>query len=188
MFLNHDAAFETFAPVTPVSALGHRLTLTASTLIEAERGWLCAAELTSGDSVATLDGGFAELRAVETAPDAPLIHIPGGTLSTCSDAVLPADTHVALDMPAAFSDAPVVSVPLQALVGWRGIRRAENECAPCVTLMLRDEELVYAHTGLLLHAGTAAPGFYERKSYGETRALLALMDGTMPAPDLATAA
>lgn len=187
MFLNHTAAFDTHAPVTTRDKALHPLTLSADALVETEAGWHSAGALRAGVRVATLDGGFAALRAVERAPDAPLIRVPGGTLSACSDVLLPASTHIGLDLPAHLSQAPVASVPLQALTGWRGIRPAAPPHAPCVTLFVPGEEMVYVQTGLRVHSATHDP-FFTRKTYGETRALLALLDGSLPAPDRAIAA
>lgn len=188
MFLNHQTAFDTFAPVTTDAAPQHTLNATASTILETPHGWRPISDLQAGDSVATLDGGFTEITGIAGAASAQLVRVPGGTLSTCSDIALPADCHVALPLPATVSEAPVVSVPLKALVGWRGIRPAMFPASDLATLTFAEEEMVYAQTGLLLHAADQAPGFYDRKTYGETRALLALMDRRMPGPDLAFAA
>lgn len=188
MFLNHETAFQTFAPVTPIAAPGHSITASGSALLETETGWKPAHALKAGDSVATLDGGFASIRSVSASTSTQLIHVPGGTLGACTDVLLPATASVALHLPASVSDAPVVSVQLQALCGWRGIRRAPGICETEVTLTFDNEEMVYAQTGLLLHTDNAMPGFFQRKSYGETRALLALWSGRLPAPDYAAAA
>lgn len=188
MFLNHQTAFDTFAPVTTENALRHTITATASTVLETAQGWRPVSDLQAGDRVATLDGGFAEITGIANAAPAQLVRVPGGTLSACSDITLPADCHVALPLPATVSEAPVVSVPLKALIGWSGIRPAMFRASDLATLIFAEEEMVYAQTGLLLHAADQEPGFYARKTYGETRALLALMDRRMPAPDLAVAA
>ena len=120
MFLNHDAAFTTFAPAMTPAAPQYTATFSAQTRVETRSGWASVDTLCAGDAVATLDGGFAEITAISHPKRAtPLVHVPGGVLSTCSDVALPADTHVALTPPARWSDAPVVSVPLRALSGSR---------------------------------------------------------------------
>ena len=188
MFLSHETAFQTFAPVPPIAALDHNITTCGATLLDTETGWKPARALKAGDSVATLDGGFTQIRSVSTAAPTQLIHVPGGTLGACTDLLLPATASVALHVPASISDAPILSVPLQALCGWQGIRRQPDHRAALTTLTFADEEMVYAQTGLLLHTDNAEPGFFQRKSYGETRALLALWSGRLPAPDYAAAA
>ncbi|WP_299725241.1 hypothetical protein [uncultured Tateyamaria sp.] len=189
MFLNHDAAFTTFTPAIQPNQPDHTATLSAQTRLETPRGWASLDALCVGDSVATLDGGFARITAI-THPKrrAPLVQVPGGVLSTCSDISLPADAHVALTPPARWSQAPVVSVPIKALSGWNGIRPTLFAGPDLATLHFEDEEMIYAQSGLLIHAfDTRAEGFFQTLNYGDTRALLALMDGTMPAPDAAAA-
>jgi len=189
MFLNHDTAFTTFVPAIQTAQRDHTATLAAQTRLETPRGWASVDALSVGDSVATMDGGFAEITAI-THPKRrmPLVQVPGGVLSTCSDVALPADAHIALTPPARWSQAPVVSVPLRALSGWNGIRPTLFAGPDLATLHFADEEMVYAQTGLLIHAFDAdADSFFPTLSYGDTRALLALMDGKMPAPDAAAA-
>lgn len=189
MFLNHDAAFTTFTPAIQSTQRDHTATLGAQTRLETPRGWASLDALCVGDSVATLDGGFARITAI-THPKrrAPLVQVPGGVLSTCSDVALPADAHVALTPPARWSQAPVVSVPIKALSGWNGIRPTLFAGPDLATLHFEDEEMIYAQSGLLIHAfDSRAERFFPTLSYGDTRALLALMDGKMPAPDAAAA-
>ena len=189
MFLNHDTAFTTFTPAITAGLPDHSATLSAQTRLETPRGWASVDSLCVGDKVATLDGEFACITAI-THPmrRAPLVQVPGGVLSTCSDVALPADAHVALTPPARWSQAPVVSVPIKALSGWNGIRPTLFAGPDLATLHFADEEMIYAQTGLLIHAcDPATQPFFARLSYGDTRALLALMDGKMPAPDAAAA-
>ncbi len=188
MFLNHTTAFDTFAPITADAALGHAIQATANTLFETETGWRPLHALQAGDAVATLDGGFTQIRSVTPGAPVPMIHVPGGALGACTDVLLPATASVALDVPATVCETPILSVPLRALCGWNGIRHAVDATDTLTTLTFDDEEMVFAQTGLLLHTDNALPGFFERKSYGETRALLALWAGHLPAPDYAAAA
>ena len=190
MFLNHDAAFTTFAPATrPARRRDARATLSAQTRIETPRGWISVDAAMAGDRVATLDGGFATITAISRPKmTAPLVHVPGGVLSTCSDVALPADARVALTPPARWSDAPVVSVPLRGLSGWRGVRPTLFAGPDLATLHFAEEEMIFAQSGLLIHAhdGTAQ-GSFRKLGYGDTRALLALSEGKMTQPDAAAA-
>ena len=109
MFLNHDTAFADITPVAIAATPSFSATLTANTLLETPQGWASVDALQAGDCVTTLDGGFAEITAIaKPGRSAPLVHIPGGVLSTCSDIALPADARVALHTPARWIDAPVV--------------------------------------------------------------------------------
>ncbi len=190
MLLNHTTAFTTFSPAITSAPRGHRATLSAQTLLETPTGWTSVDTLQAGDKVATLDGGFAPIAAISR-PDrhAPLVHVPGGVLSTCSDIALPGDARIALTPPARWSQAPVVSVPVKALSGWHGIRPTLFAGPDLTTLHFENEEMVFAQTGLMIHAHDGSPDpFFPTLTYGDTRALLALIGGTMPAPDAAAAA
>ncbi|KIC48535.1 hypothetical protein [Tateyamaria sp. ANG-S1] len=186
MFLNHDAAF---ADITPIAAARISATLTAHTMLETDAGWRTVDALKAGDAVATLDGGFAEITAI-TKPDhgAPLVHIPGGVLSTCSDVSLPADAHIALHAPAGWSDAPVVSAPVKALSGWRGVRPSLFHGPDLAELHFADEEMIYAQSGLLIHAApSTGDTFFPRLDYGNARAMLAASAGKFGQPDTVAA-
>jgi len=179
MFLKHTTAFDTFAPVTtaPSAAPGFSLTTSGETMLETPRGWRALDDLKAGDQVATFDGGFAEITGISAAPATPMIEVPGGTLSACSDLALPADTHVVLELPELLPDTALVSVPVKALCGWHGIRPRFVTPTELCQLAFADEELIFAQTGLLLHAApTEGDSYFTRMGYGETRALLGLSD------------
>ncbi|MBY5932282.1 hypothetical protein KUV51_04655 [Tateyamaria omphalii] len=186
MFLNHDTAF---ADITPVSTPSICATLTAHTVLETETGWRTVDALQVGDAVATLDGGFAEITAIKNpSRTSPLVHVPGGVLSTCSDISLPADAHVALHTPSGWMDAPVVSVPVKALSGWRGIRPTLFHGPDLAELHFADEEMVYAQSGLLIHAApSTGDSFFPRLDYGNARAMLAASAGKFGQPDTVAA-
>ncbi|MEL7131769.1 MAG: hypothetical protein AAGK77_05080 [Pseudomonadota bacterium] len=189
MFLNHDTDFADITPVTTALPPSHAATVTAHTLLETETGWMTADALQAGDAVATLDGGFAEITAI-TKPStaAPLVHIPGGVLSTCSDIALPADAHVALHTPAGWIDAPVVSIPVKALSGWRGVRPTLFYGPDLAQLHFANEEMIFAQTGLLIHAAsTSGDSFFPRLNYGDARAMLAASTGKIGNPDTVAA-
>lgn len=189
MFHNHASAFARFDPaITAPADLTPRLTLSGQTRVETAQGWVAARTLRAGDVLATLDGGFAPITAIST-PDisGPMIHVPGGTLSACSDLILPGEAHVALMPSPRLSEAPIVSVPLRALCGWRGIRPTLFGAAELATLHFETEELIFAQTGVMIHAAPADSPFFPMLSYGDTRALLALMDERFGRPDTAAA-
>lgn len=185
MFLNHTTAFAAFAPLTQAR---NNAQVGAAALLETDAGWRRADTLIPGDAVATVDGGFSAIIDVTQTTPKDMIHIPAGTLQTCSNVTLPGTARIALTPPTHLHEAPLVSVPLQALVGWKGIRPAFPASAPGVTLTLADEEMIYAQTGLMVHAGTHdGTGFFETLTYGDTRALLTAIEGRMIAPDRAAA-
>lgn len=185
MFLNHDTAFADITPITEIAASQISATLSAHTLLETECGWSSVDALQAGDCVSTLDGGFAQITAI-TKPNraAPLVHIPGGVLSTCSDIALPADAYIALHTPARWIDHPVVSVPVKALSGWRGIRPTLFNGPDLTQLHFADEEMIYAQSGLLVHAApTVGETFFPKLNYGDARAMLAMSAGKIGQPD-----
>lgn len=185
MFLNHDTAFANNTAIESQAPKRNSATVTAQTLLETEHGWTSVDTLRAGDAVATLDGGFAEITAIAH-PEraAPLVHIPGGVLSTCSDVALPAHAHIALHTPARWIDAPIVSVPVKALSGWCGIRPTLFNGPDLAELQFEDEEMIFAQSGLLIHAGPSnGDSFFPRLNYGDVRAMLALSAGKFGQPD-----
>lgn len=185
MLHNHNTAFAQFDPaIIAAPAPDARTTLSGETMVETRQGWVAARTLRAGDSLATLDGGFAPITAI-TAPQitSTMMRIPGGALSNCSDVILPGNVHVALDLPAHLSQAPVVTAPLSALSGWQGIRPTLAGGAELATLHFDTEELIYAQTGLLIHSAPSTETFFEQLSYGETRAKLALLQSRFIQPD-----
>lgn len=185
MFHNHTTAFVDFnAAITPAPSPAAQTTLSGETLVETLHGWVAARTLRAGDALATLDGGFVPITAIRT-PEitSAMVRIPGGALSNCSDVMLPGNVHVGLDLPGHISDAPLVTAPLNALCGWNGIRPTLSGAAELATLHFDTEELIYAQTGLLIHASPAGDTFFERLSYGETCAKIALLQARLGQPD-----
>ncbi len=195
MFLNHGQAFAQFAPADtadaaakpPVPPLPRRHEPSAfrsGTLLETPSGWRPVETLTAGDRVATLDGGFAELTGVRRHRIAPgsarASHVPAGSLNTCSDMILTAGQHVALIEPECETlfQAPRVLAPAAALCGFRGITSvAGYSDIEATQLTFENEEIVYAQTGALIHVpAQGGDPFFRILGYGETRALLALLN------------
>lgn len=189
MFLNHSLDFKTFT----ASPLATDCALTPETLVETPQGWRSADTLCIGDSVATLDGGFAPLtRLAQDTAQEPLWLLPGGTLDNCSDLILPGTQYVALDTPEcqALYDAPYVLAPIAAMAGFRNIKPAPQTVPqPIMRLGFAEEEVIYAQSGTLIHApcDVVASGFFRRLNYGETRAALIMMNRGLCAPDRAAA-
>lgn len=186
MFQNHSTAFAEFQaaiPAAPLSISGSQTTLSGETLVETPHGWVAARTLQTGDALATLDGGFVPITAITTPRvTSAMVHIPGGALSNCSDVMLPGHVHVGLDLPAHLSDAPLVTAPLNALCGWNGIRPTLSGTATLATLHFDSEELVFAQTGLLVHAAPRSNPFFEQLSHGETCAKIARLQAQMAQP------
>jgi hypothetical protein len=194
MLLNHEKTFADFAPIAQ-AATPPATMLSAATMLETKDGWQPAQALRAGDRVQTLDGGLAALTGVETiAPPAGtrMIHLPAGSVDNCADMVLPGDQHLALSGPACerLFDASFVLARVSALVGFRGIAQATDLTpAGLIHLQMASEELICAQTGALIHVAGPDRGdaYFRTLTYGETRALLALMARGHCAPDLVTA-
>lgn len=189
MLLNHTTAFSDIQAVALETAPCFRATLTAQTRLETEAGWVTVDTLQAGDAVATLDGGFATITGI-TRPRsaAPLVHIPGGTLHNCSDVAVPGDAYVGLRAPDRWIDTPIVSLPVQALSGWRGVRPTLFSGGDLAQLQFANEEMLFAQTGMLVHAGPAdGDSFFPRLGYGDARAVLSLSANKIGQPDTVAA-
>ena len=207
MLLSHDKDFTEFRPATTehlpelalpatdatTPGLPPRYEIdafTAGTMVETEAGWRVVDSLKAGDRVATLDGGVAEVKSVVSRP-APstcrLWHIPAGSLNNCSDLRLASGQHVALTDPEVETlfDTHCVLVPVAAMAGFRGIQPLTCfDLAPMTRLEFDTEEIVFTQTGTLVHVPTpSADPFFRTLAYGETRALLSLINGGHCAPD-----
>ncbi|MBK0326832.1 Hint domain-containing protein [Rhodobacteraceae bacterium F11138] len=192
MFLNHGQDFAQFVPADtaakpqalPMPERRDVSTFKAGTMLETPSGWKTVETLAVGDQVYTLDGGFAELTRIRkhrvTAGAARAIHVPAGSLNNCSDMMLTTGQHVALleaECETLFQ-APCVLAPASALCGFRGITSVSGYSDIETTeLTFANEEIVYAQTGALIHvpSGVTKP-FFRTLGYGETRALLALLN------------
>ena len=192
MFLNHSQDFAQFQPTDiaanpPALSFPKRAEISAlkdGTMLETPTGWKPVETLQKGDQVYTLDGGFTELTGIRThslgAGTTRMVHIPAGSLNNCSDLVLTAGQQVALIEPECETlfDAPCVLVPAAAMAGFRGIRPLTGFGETTATeLSFATEEIVYAQTGALLHvsSGETDP-FFRTLNYGESRALLSLLN------------
>ncbi|MCB1314045.1 MAG: Hint domain-containing protein [Sedimentitalea sp.] len=199
MLLNHTQAFADFQPAkstllaraVPMPKRTEISAFTAGTMLETEAGWTPANAIKPGDKVYTLDGGFAEVTDVITRQIASGTvqhwHVPATALNNCSDLLLTAGQHIAMIEPEVETlfQTHCVLVPVAAMAGFRGIRPVTGYSgAQATELRFDSEEIVYAQTGTLLHvsAGETEP-FFRTLNYGETRALLSLMNRGHCAPD-----
>lgn len=141
--------------------------LVAGTLVETKTGWQKVETLRLGDFVQTLDGGLARvlgldrrafLPEMETAP----LLIPGGSFDACSDLLILPGQHLLLDMlDDTATDAPFALIPGVALQGRAGVRRQPTgETLHIITPLFAAEEVIYAHSGVLLHCPGIVDGAY----------------------------
>lgn len=195
MYLNHTQAFGAFdlgnTPEIPATTQGLDVRpsgFCSDTLLETEFGWRPVHALQAGDRVQTLDGGLVRIKSVrarETEGET-LWHIPALALSNCSDMWLTGAQHVALAGAQCerLHGAPHVLAPITAMAGYCGIRPDLRTGRKVVELTCEAEEIVYAHTGAMLHiAAPSQEPFFPRLSYGETRAMLTLLKGSHIQPD-----
>lgn len=180
MFTRHSTDFapeytRAAAHAAPGALRGAMVSLLADTMLECTRGWCAVQDLRPSDTIATLDGGFVPLAWVRRALPGAVLHIQAGSLGNCSDLHLPADARIGLAAPADFEAATtdMLSVPLRAFEGLRGIRKAPLDSPLCYTIGLASEEMIWAQTGMLVHARPLTAPFFHALSAAETRALLA---------------
>lgn len=136
--------------------------LGAEALVDTESGWRRAADLATGDLVHVHGGGLRPVQAVHHSEEGvapPLLHVPGGALGNCAELWLGAAQLVLVDTlyDPALPDAMEVLVPAEALDGLRGIALQTAPAGlPLVTLHFEEEEVIWAQTGLTLHAPSLA--------------------------------
>ncbi len=189
MFTRHDNEFLTcanpstqFLPYPQTS-----LCISAETRLDTPTGWKEAKSLGVNERVASLDGGFVKVRAVQRVRSKQkAIFVPAGTLGSCADVFLPSDARVILTSPPGLkmSEAPFVSACIADMVGYKGIRSTLFGLRKTLALTFDEEEIIWAQTGLMLHVHPIGEGFYRSLDYGETRAILALIDHSACGADL----
>lgn len=183
MHLKHKTAFALYTPA-PTLQPG----LTAGTLVETPKGWTRVEDVTRGTDIATYDGGFRPVTQITQQANATsLWRIPGGAMGTCSDLIMSEGQHLALTDPACrrLFGLPMVLAPVSALAGLCGIHRVQDAPRPLHRLHFAEDEILWAQTGALIHAGSdTADEPYRKLSYGETRALLLMLADHPYRPDL----
>lgn len=176
MFTRHTAEF---AEVNSTLAVkGAMVNLGLDTMLETPRGWTAVSELAPGDEVATLDGGFAPLAWIgRSQPMTRGLLVPAGAIDNCSDVILPDDTLVGIEAPLSFeATSDHVSLPLVAFEGLRGIRRPDGDAGQFRILGFETEEMIWAQTGMLVHARPMADAFFQTLRFADARGLVSLID------------
>ncbi|MEM9551099.1 MAG: Hint domain-containing protein [Pseudomonadota bacterium] len=193
MLLNHDKAFADYTPATPVRL--HPATdrsvasLAPDTWLETPQGWRPVTELGRGDLVRSFDGGFIALTRVahDVEDSARRIVLPAGCLGAATELSVPEDQWVAVHHARAerLYGSPVVLVRASALVGYRGAHLAEAG-GPLSQISCTEDELIYAQTGAMIYVpGEGDGSHFPQLSYGDTRALLMMIDSQGCGPDSA---
>jgi hypothetical protein len=171
--------------VVPAPVIGG---IVAGTLVEGARGWVPVETLRIGDKVQTLDGGLARVQALDRrtlaqAAESALILVPGGTHDACSDLMLVPGQHVLMDTldDALIGASPYALVPAVALTSDPLVRhRFPGATVEVITPMFADEEIIFAHSGVLLHCPSVIDGagrypddsFFPRLDAATARAFL----------------
>ena len=175
MFARHEANFAAIS--TTLAVKGAMMSLSTETMVETDFGWRAVKDLKQGDAVATLDGGFVPLSWISDANATSDVYLaPAGALDNCSDVLLPGDTLVGIETPEGFDgvNSDTFSLPLKALDGTRGIRRAPGALANVRILGFENEEMLWAQTGMLVHARPIGDAFFDTLGFAEARAFAAL--------------
>ena len=149
--------------VIPAPVIGG---IVAGTLVEGARGWVPVETLRIGDKVQTLDGGLARVHALDRrslaqAAESALILVPGGSYDACSDLMLVPGQHVLMDTlgDVVAGAAPYALVPAVALTSDPMVRhRFPGAAVEVITPMFADEEIIFAHSGVLMHCPSVVDG------------------------------
>ncbi|GHG79454.1 Hint domain-containing protein [Pseudodonghicola xiamenensis] len=169
------------SPLTPTQrpARAFERTFAPGTLLETDNGWHTVENLQPGDRVRTLRGMIALSQVRRQPPDRSQLHwhVPAGSLGNCSDMRLNAGQRVAILNPLCkhlFGDS-LVLLPVPTVTGCFGVRTTAGFTLRCgIAIAFHEEEVVFAHTGSLLHVpGPQGAGRHRHLSYRESRILLA---------------
>lgn len=138
--------------------------LMAGTRVASNLGWRAIEALAVGDMVLTFDNGMQEITEIRRmtfwtdAPDTPSaqwpVIVPAGALDNREEMTLLADQGVLVesDTAAEMYGDPFAILPVQALVGIRGIRRvAPAEQIELFAVYFAQEQVIYAEGGALIH-------------------------------------
>jgi hypothetical protein len=156
--------------------------------IATARGWSRAGVLRPKDEVITYHRGLRPVASVTTHEGGEIIRVPAGPLGNSLPFEISATDLVAFeaDVCDIMHDCAVVLLPAEALVGFRGITKAEARADSRVVLTFDQPELVFQRTGALLYCGNPSeawalecgPGEDSEGiavlSHGEAKRLLAL--------------
>lgn len=162
--------------------------LIAGTLLETATGWRGVETLRMGDLVHSFDGGLVKVLAIDRRSLLPevgqtVVAVPGGVLDACSDLALLPGQHLLIDTlgDASLPDDAFALIPAQALEGRCGCtRRYMMRQTDVITPLFADEEILWAHSGVMIHCPGIATGagrrpaseFFPRLDVPAARALL----------------
>ena len=157
MFLNHA---KDFSRVTQVAApgLGPDL-LMPGTMVETLRGWRPAGRIVAGTRLFTYDGGVAQVRRVDSvAGPGDAIRLPACAFGADAETFLSPGQLVLVETGVAMTwlNMPVALARAEHLIGLSGVARRRAPSTRLVRLVLDDEQVLFASTGLRLFSGSAA--------------------------------
>lgn len=134
------------------------------THVASNLGWRGVDALCAGDLVLTFDHGMQPIvdvqRDIAMVPDADLprsqrpVLIPEGALNNRTDMWMMPEQGLMVESDAAIDvlGDPFAVVPAQALIGFRGIRRADaSDRLEVTTLAFGRDEVIYVEGGMLAH-------------------------------------
>jgi hypothetical protein len=154
-------------------------TFAPGTLLETDRGWRAVETLHPGDRVRTLRGMAVLRQTSRQPPDRSHLHwqVPAGSLGNCSKMRLNAGQRVALLNPLCkrlFGES-LVLLPVPTITGCFGVHIIAGFALRCgIALSFDHEEVVFAHTGCLMHVPSPhEPTCHRLLSYRESHQLLA---------------
>ena len=155
MFLNHTRDFATATP-----ALGRCPdALFSGTRIETLKGWRAAERIAPGTRLFTYDGGIARVLRVDSicGPN-DAIRLPARAFGADAETFLSPGQLVLLETGAAMAwlNVPVALARAEDLIGLQGVARRRAPETRLTRLVLEDEQVLFASSGLCLFAGNAA--------------------------------
>ena len=153
-------------------------TFAPGTLLDTATGWRPVECLRCGEQVRTLRGmrRIATLR--RQPPEHSRLHwiVPVNRLGNCADLRLNAGQSLAVMSSVCHRlfGVPLVLIPVPATTGFRGVHTVSGFSLRCgIVLGFETEEIVFVHTGMLLHVpGPDCDDRHRRLTYRECRNLL----------------
>ena len=148
-----------FATATQIATLGLAPdALMPDTMVETLRGWRPAGRIAVGTRLHSHDGGVARVDRVErVAGPADAIRLPATAFGADDVTFLSPGQLVLVETGPAMTwlNVPVALARAEHLVGLRGVARRKAPSRDLVRLVLDDEQVLFASTGLRVFAGSA---------------------------------
>ena len=144
--------------------------LVSGTWVETASGWAPVDTVQAGAVLHVHGGGLRPVLDLQPRPlaaGAMLVHVPGGALDNCADLWLAEGQLVLIDTMGDpdLPDALEVLVPATALVGRRDITlRTASDGLSLWRMQFEDEEVVWAQSGVALHAPSQSRPDSDRQS------------------------